>query len=241
MRTEKETPPEAAEPSRAFASGQVGRVLGMFLGLMVAQGPASYAAVDESAKVLAKGLLVIQNKYAQATNELNARLEEVDLTRLGEMAILVKPEQRAYSRAQLARFRSLVAERTALELAVNAQVDKYLDSRSANPARRAAAFQAVLPLKAQARQAMDSLTAADLAMADVLAEMLDWADAQEGSLAFSNGKLVFANAAQQGALLALAQKLSAAQELDDAARLTMNAFQDSRRAAVKKGRRKLGV
>jgi hypothetical protein len=241
MRTEKVSTLEAAEPSRAFASGRVGKVLGVLLGLMISHGTASYAAVDESTKALAKGLLVIQNKYARATNELNVHIEEVDLTRLGEMAILVKPEQRADSRTQLARFRSLVAERTALERAMNAEVDKYLNSQSANPARRAAALQAVLPLKAQAQQAMDSLTAADLAMANGLADMLDWADAQEGSLSISKGKLVFANAAQQDALLALAQKLSAAQERDDAARLAMNAFQDSRRAAVRKGRQKLGV
>jgi len=241
MVSAKDTASDTGQQETASATGRVRQLWGIFLGLMVSHPPAGHAAAGESAKALVEGLLVVQHKYAKAANELNSRIAEVDFTRLGDVSILVTFEQRAYSRAELAAFRSLIAERTALEQAVNAEVDKYLASRSAPPARRDAALEAVRPLRAQAQQALDNLTDADLAMADAFTETLNWADAQAGALSFVGGKLVFTKAGQQEELVALSKKLAEAEQRNGEARLEMNAFQASRREAAKKGRQKIGA
>jgi hypothetical protein len=157
----------------------------------------------------------ISARHAAAGRALDEQLRAVDLDRHLAPSELTSAAGIAAARAELARYRRLVAQRTALLRAGVEENARFVATIPPGAARDRAAARAGPSFAAM--QAYTDIERAQAGNADAVQALLDWAQANLGHVESDDGRFGLETPAQAEALAALQRRLVATAQAVDAA------------------------
>lgn len=151
---------------------------------------------------------------AERSAKLNERFKQIDMNRFMRDPVLITPEGVAAGRAELAKYRALLAERDVL---AERELSEYRGTFAALPPgtvrdQMIAGEQATEP---RTRELYQQLARAQADNADAVAALFDWVDANRPLLKLRDGRLVTATPQQESELQTLSRRIAATSEAAD--------------------------
>lgn len=197
----------------AQANGRV--VVGLLLCIFVGQDVARTYAEELAAKTYLDEAVKFRDERDAAFSKLGERFAKLDLGTVLTPDGVGTPDGLANSRAVVAQYKALLAERNSLVQTYKSK-ERLIHERLPEGRLRAAAM-AGFTERSEATARFDrSLGTAQAALIDSIERVLDWGDAQAGQIGVERGQLVFTRPEQQTELQALVAKVNEAEKLVDA-------------------------
>jgi len=147
------------------------------------------AADDRAAHGMFDGIAALQRQIAADNQALTARFGQVDVGRYMTPAMLVSADDLRAGRAELARYRALLAERDALMRDAAARAHALLTALPEGQTR-SLALRGEAQTAARHRAVRDELSRSEAADSDAIQALFDWADANHAVLEVRNATLV---------------------------------------------------
>ena len=182
-------------------------ITGVVLLLFVGGGIVLAANDDEQAKALLKDSLAFAAKQTAQFAELGQRFDKVDMNSVITVDRLTSPPGLAMSKATVAQYRALLAERRSLLSSYLTDFERYFATLPPGDFR-AGAMSSMGANKAATVKLYGDLDVAQTSWADSISGILEWAEKQGGKLSARGDQLVFKDATQQAELSALVTKLT---------------------------------
>jgi hypothetical protein len=208
-------------------------VVGLLLCITVGNNIATAARDKEDAKRFLQQALNFQSQYAGKFEELGKRFDQITVAQYLTPEGLTSKATIAAGRAALERYRTLLQERNLLLQTYLADYVSFV-GKLPQGQLRSGAESTLGPNKEATENLYKLLDRAQGEHAASIAALFDWAEGNAGKIAIRNGQLMFASAAQQQELQALATRLQAAENNVNTAVQTAQAAQA---AALEKQKR----
>jgi hypothetical protein len=201
---------------KGTASKKAGARLGAALMLVILITPhygKAVAAGDsrEQDKKLMTDFVAWQEREQVPFVELGHKFEQVDIEKVLTPTNLTTSAGMASARTTMTHYRALLAERNAVIGKYLSDLDQFVAAIPPGPNHDQAAASASSG-RGDTVALYGGLDKAQSSQADAMTAMLDWADAQGGSLKMRDNQLLFANAKQQSELQTLLAQVTAADE-----------------------------
>ena len=182
-------------------------VVGAFMCLSAFGNLQRESESSEEAKKFFRAALTYQQEREKAFAEFKSRFERFDMAAILTPSTMNTTTGRAEGHARLAEFRALLAERKSLLETHYKETERFINER-APESSKAAALQTMRQVtSSDVSKTYENLNRTQSAMADGMAEMLDWTERNQGKMQFASTGATFANPAIQLKFKALVQRL----------------------------------
>lgn len=203
--------------SRAFTTGAVALAV-VLVGGSIFSEAAKRVEQRRQVKALLASVDSLRAREDAQRHALEASFNQINIERYLKPAELSTADGVSAARGELARYRTLLAERDQVSAADVAEVHALLATLPPGETRDGA-LQGEASATARSRSVMGALSRTQLANADAVQAVLDWAEAHRADLKVRDGKLLTANQRELTEIRALGTRLSdSAQAVDEAVR-----------------------
>lgn len=187
-------------------------VVGLLLCLTVGTNIARAASAAEDAKRYVREALEFRDQQMAKFTGLGQRFDKVDLSTVLTPQSVATPAGLANSRATLAQYKALLAERDLLLQSYLTAYERFVNERAPDGEARRGAFEIYKTQSAETSALYQGLGQTQRALASAMEMVLDWGEAQAGRIGIQNGQLLFSTREQQQELASLVAQVGEAEK-----------------------------
>lgn len=153
---------------------------------------ADKASETERTKAFLQTSLTSQAESTARLEKVIDRMSAIDMAKVLTLEAIADKNQRALSKAQLAQFKALLAERRSIVAATYSQAESLVSALPPGEAKRGG-LEGLKDAKRNNQELFGDLDVVQLSYAESLEALFTWADTQDGKMQLSGGKVLFAD------------------------------------------------
>lgn len=186
-------------------------VVGLLLCLTVGTNIARAASAAEEVKRYVREAIEFRDQQMAKFAALGQRFEKVDLSTVLTPHGVATPAGIARSRATLAQYKALLAERDLLLQSYLTAYERFATERAPDGEARRGAVETFKEKSAETAALYQGLGQTQRALVTAMEKVLDWGEAQAGRIGIQNGQLMFSTREQQQELATLVAQVGEAE------------------------------
>lgn len=155
---------------------------------------ANKSEAADNGKSLLEKALKMQVENAAKLEKVIERMSAIDMTKVLTIEAVADKTQRTLSKAQLAQFKALLAERRSVVASAISQTESFVGSLPAGELKRGA-LEGLENAKRNNKELFGDLDVVQLSYAESLEALFSWADTQDGRMQLNGGRVLFADEA----------------------------------------------